>query len=205
MSPASPRAALCQSITIHPCMDLMGKDWLRSLGQPSYIGPIWVRPLSLIPAIHRSQNRTSKISATCLKSERPKTTVCRPSAAISNNVGFGVNSAGFSLPRGCRRYAGKRTSWRPFGFLPVARRAGRTEFDYRTRRRAGCERHLGLEPASINENGQKRRLRVRSHACCWVTSGVTIDFVEGLKPADFLRFSQSVGGSRSSATPVLAC
>src|SRR5262245_47168753 len=48
----------------------------RSLGQPLCTGLIWVRLLSWIPAIPQSQQRPWTTSATCLKSERPKTTRC---------------------------------------------------------------------------------------------------------------------------------
>jgi len=46
----------------------------RFLGQPSCIGPIWVRLLSWIPAMQQSQHRPWMISATCLRSEWPKAT-----------------------------------------------------------------------------------------------------------------------------------
>src|SRR5438105_4015921 len=103
MTPAVARAASCQFMTIHlrtetwriawpesihlcmvePMNDRLTKsDWidhgLRTLSNDGpnalKIGLIWVRLLSWIPAMHRSRHRHWTTSATCLKSERSKTT-----------------------------------------------------------------------------------------------------------------------------------
>src|SRR5262249_23166708 len=53
-----------------------GKADGHSLGRLLCTGLIWVGFLSWTPAIPQSQRRPWTISATCLKSERPKTTSC---------------------------------------------------------------------------------------------------------------------------------
>jgi hypothetical protein len=47
-----------------------------------------------------------------------------------------------------------------------------------------------------------RRFIDRVISCCWVTTGVTTVFVEGLKPADFLGFHELRMGSRPSCLAV---